>query len=55
MKVAGRVRLNPTANDQLGKLSLKRSEEGHPIASRTAIMADLIGKLAKRELDNNEL
>lgn len=54
MKVAGRVRLNPNANDQLQKLSVKRIKEGHPISSRTAIAADLIGKLARRELDNHE-
>ncbi len=49
MKVAGRVRLNPVANDQLQQLTVKRNEEGHPIASRTAIMAELIAKLYKRE------
>jgi len=49
MKVAGRVRLNPVANDQLQKLAVKRIEEGSPIASRTSIVADLIAKLYKRE------
>lgn len=49
MKVAGRVRLNPVANDQLRKIAIKRVDEGHPISSGTAITADLIARLYKRE------
>lgn len=49
MKIAGRVRLNPTSNGQLKNLYDKRMEEGSAIASRTAIIADLIAKAHKRE------
>ena len=49
MKVATSLRINPVTNDQLQKLAVKRSEDGNAISSKTAIVADLVARLYKRE------